>query len=174
MHFPSTSQALDAKIPKGRVIHNLDPTVPEKHYLKSYSNPEDLKVEYPSHTRAVHHVSDGVCSLGYAVSQAGARRLLNYVGLGKVDKGYDLLLGQFCWGSTGGKPHNCLTTQPPLFKHHRPAGPGAAMSDITDHGAEYIHKAYTDNIRWSVRMNLDVLLAGGTEFVDQYPDTDIS
>ena len=44
------------------------------------------------------------------------------------------------------------------------------MSDIGDHGNEYRDKAMTDMVRWSVRLNADVLMDGRTDFENQYPD----
>lgn len=170
MRFPSSSLPSAEKIPEGRVIRNSDPTVPERHYLKTVSPVDDLKNEYANHTRAVHHVQEGICSLGYAITQAGARKLLHAIGLLDVTAPYDILLRQFCEGSQGRKYHNCLTVQPSLFIHHRPAGSRSAESDISDHGKGYREIAHTDVLRWSTRMNWDVLLEGRMDFVDQWPD----
>jgi hypothetical protein len=167
MRFPSPSFK---KIPKGRVNHKNDLTVPQRHYLKTVMGDDELKDQYPNHTRVVHHVQEGICSLGYAITQAGARNLLYSVGLNDVTDPYDILLRQFCEGSGGRRYNNCLTVQPSLFFHHRPAGSMAAESDISDHGEDFRDKAVTDVIRWSTRMNWDALLDGRTDFVDQYPD----
>jgi GR25 family glycosyltransferase involved in LPS biosynthesis len=166
MRFPTPKQM----IPKCRVVMN-DITVPEKHHLNTITRPDPLKNQYPDHTRVVHHVSEGICSLGYAITQAGARRLLHDIGLFDVTTPYDILLRQFCEGSGGRKYHNCLTMQPSIFNHHRPAGLKTAESDISDHGKEYREKAVTGNVRWSMRMNWDILLDGKTDFEDQWPDT---
>ncbi|KAI1099768.1 hypothetical protein F4804DRAFT_320943 [Jackrogersella minutella] len=168
MHFPFEDNLL---LPKGRVIHPNDETVAEKRYLWTFNIPFTLKEKYPEHTRAVHHVQEGVCSLGYAVSQAGARKLLHEVGLKDLTDGFDILLRLFCEGAKGRRYHNCLTVQPALFHHHRTAGPLSAASDIGDHGDGFRDKSFTDMVRWSVRLNADVLLEGGTEIVDQYPDS---
>ncbi|KAI1651585.1 glycosyltransferase family 25 protein [Daldinia loculata] len=170
MHFPFEDNPL---IPKGRVIHLEDETVAPKQNLWTFNVPFTLKDKYPEHTRAVHHVQEGVCTLGYAVSQAGARKLLHEVGLKDVTDGFDILLRFFCEGVKGRKYHNCLTTQPALFHHHRAAGPLSASSDIGDHGSGFREKSSTDMVRWSVRLNADVLLEGRTDFVDQYPDNSL-
>jgi hypothetical protein len=170
MRFPSPKTRSPEKIPKGRVVQH-DLTVPQKRYLKTVGNPDDVKEQYPDHTRVVSHVADGICSLGYAITQAGARRLLHDIGLFDVTSPYDILLRQFCEGSGGRKYHNCLTMQPALFHHHRPVGAMNAESDISSHGDKYREKAVTDNVRWSTRMNWDALLDGRTDFEDQYPDT---
>jgi len=170
MRFPSAKVASSEKIPKGRVVIP-DPTVPQKHYLKTVSDPDDVKEQYTDHTRVVHHASDGICSLGYAITQRGARKLLHDVGLFEVTSPYDLLLRQYCEGSGGRKYHNCIAMQPSLFHHHRPAGAMSAESDITSHGDDYRKKAVTDNVRWSTRLNWEALLEGRTDFQDQFPDT---
>ncbi|KAK8074534.1 hypothetical protein PG997_009197 [Apiospora hydei] len=63
----------------------------------------------------------------------------------------------------------CLTVQPPIFGHHF-AKKGA--SDIRGQGGGYVSKIGTPYVRWSVRMNLDVLTEGGIaeDVVDQLPD----
>ncbi|KAI1767826.1 glycosyltransferase family 25 protein [Hypoxylon sp. FL1150] len=168
MHFPFEDNNL---IPKGRVIHYDDASVAQKQYLWTLNIPFTLKEKYPEHTRAVHHVQEGVCSLGYAVSQKGARKLLHEIGLKDVTDGFDILLRFFCEGVGGRRRHECLTVQPALFHHHRAAGPISASSDIGDHGAGFRDASSTDMVRWSVRLNADALLEGGTEILDQYPDT---
>ncbi|KAK4155737.1 glycosyltransferase [Chaetomidium leptoderma] len=170
MHFPFEHHP---NVPKARVVRLDDETVAPKKNLWTYNIPFSLKEQYPEHTRAYHHVQEGVCSLGYAVSQKGAQKLLHEVGLKGVTEAFDLLLRYYCEGEKGRKEgRQCLTTQPGLFQHHRTAGPTSAMSDIGDHGDEWRDDAMTDMVRWSVRLNADQLLDGGTEFVDQYPDED--
>jgi hypothetical protein len=172
MSFPTDSSSGAECLPKGRVVRHDDSTVPERQYLRTVFSSDSLKDEYPSHTRVTHHVSDAACSLGYAVSQTGARRLLYWLGLMEMTDAFDLMLHQFCEGTNGRPYHNCLTVQPGFFQHHRPAGNKTFESDITSHGTEYREKALTEMIRWSVRMNVEVLLDGRTDFVDQFPDTE--
>jgi hypothetical protein len=168
--LPSADVPWGDQVPKGRVIHHPDPTVPQTQYLTTVASTEDLKNGFDNHTRIVHHVQEGVCSLGYGISQAGARKLMHAVGLQKVNTGYDTLLMQFCQGSEGRGYHNCLSVLPSLFHHHRPAGLASSESDISPHGDEFKTLAHTDNVRWSTRMNWDVLLDGRTDFSDQFPD----
>lgn len=160
-------------IPQGRVIHANDETVPERRYLWTLNEPFTLKENYPEHTRAVHHSREGVCSLGYAISQRGARELLNEVGLRDVSDAFDLLLRYFCEGDKGRRKHLCLTVQPALIHHHRPAGLISAMSDIGSHGDGYREQSMTDMVRWSSRLNAGVLIDGGDVFWDQFPNADV-
>ncbi|KAI1144574.1 glycosyltransferase family 25 protein [Hypoxylon sp. FL0543] len=169
MHFPFP---YGPALPKGRVVHRGDETAPQRRHLWTISSPYDLKDQYPDHTRVVHHVQDACCSLAYAVTQAGARRVLREVGLKDMNEPFDLQLKSFCEGS--GKPvrgpHNCLTVQPPIFNLHFSAGPKGASSDISDHGEGFQHE-WTSMTRYSVRLNADALIDGRTnELVDQLPD----
>lgn len=165
--FPSEDGGV---VPRSRVVQNEDWTVAQKQYLGSVLRPFEYLEQYPDHSRVVHHVQDGVCSLAYAVSQRGARAMLYEIGLKDLNAAFDLLLHWSCSGENGRGYHQCLTVQPPLIQHHRPAGPKSRDSDISSHGDGVTEKARTEEIRWSVRMNAEVLLRGGTEFVDQYPD----
>jgi hypothetical protein len=51
---------------------------------------------YPPHTRIVHHPSGSSCSLAYALTQTGARKLLYEFGVKAFDKQIDFMLGDFC------------------------------------------------------------------------------
>ncbi|KAF4783518.1 hypothetical protein HER10_EVM0010984 [Colletotrichum scovillei] len=167
MHFPFQDSQT---VPQTRIIRSNDVTVAPRKNLWTLNIPFTLKEKYPDHTRAYHHAQEGVCTLGYAVSQKGARKLLHEVALKDVSDAVDILLRFFCEGAKGRRPHNCLTTQPALFHHHRTAGPLSSMSDIGDHGGGFREASMTDMVRWSVRLNADALLEGRTDFVDQYPD----
>lgn len=165
MHFPWSKFA-----PRARIVHD-DETVPQQQHIDGLP---DLKRQYPNHTRVYHHVQEGICSLGYAVTQKGARQLLYEAGLKPFNVAYDILLLWFCDGAEqeGRAYHDCLTMQPSLFQHHRPAGPKSAESDISSHGDGYEKDARTTVVRHSVRLNAEELMEGGTNFIDQYPDID--
>lgn len=172
MHFPFAD---GATIPKGRVVQSNDHTVPQQHHLWTISDPDDLKAQYPNHTRVVHHVQDGICSLAFAVTQKGARQMLHELGLKAMNAAFDIQLRWFCEGT--GRPnrgyHNCLTVQPSLFGIHLPAGPKKSNSDIADHGDGF-QDEMTKVLRYSVRMNAEALMEGRTdELVDQWPDVEL-
>ncbi|KAH8682606.1 glycosyltransferase family 25 protein [Xylariales sp. PMI_506] len=155
--------------PRGRVVHAGDRSVPLRRHLGSMP---DLTENYPDHTRVYHHVQEGICSLGYAVTQRTARQMLHEIGLRPFDAAFDILLLWFCDGAAaeGRSYHDCMTMQPSLFQHHRPAGSQSALSDISGHGDGFNEKAYTEVVRWSVRMNAEEIMLGGDNFVDAYPD----
>ena len=158
------------------VLQKDDSSVPELQHLRSW----DLKAEnplkdYPPHTRVVSKgVHGGTCSLAYAVSQAGARKLLYSLGLQHLNAAFDLMLREWCEGMNGHEKHACIGALPQLFDHHRPAGATDGDSDIGEVAGEpeVRDKAYTRNIRWSVKMNMEKLLRGETDYNDQYPDTE--
>ena len=156
---------------KNRVVHYDDISVPELQHLHSWQPTEITPLNiYPKHTRVVMMESDGVCSLAYAISQRGARKLLYGLGLKSFDAPFDLMLRNWCNGVNGQEHHVCLGVLPQLFDHHRPVGSPTTDSEITEHNEPYREKAYTLNIRWSVRMNMEKILRGETDYIDQYPD----
>ncbi|KAH8891158.1 hypothetical protein GQ53DRAFT_781936 [Thozetella sp. PMI_491] len=146
MLFPSESSTI---IPKGRVIRKNDDTVAGKEQLRSLKEPFEFKEIYPDHTRAVHHPQGVWGTVGYGVSQQGARTILSEVGLRDVYKPIDWLLSYYCEGTEGHAPHNCLTTQPPLFINHRAVGHGSSSSDIRNDNIKYRLEGESDMIRWS-------------------------
>ena len=159
--------------PRGIAIHQNDSSVPEAQYLRSYDDHEHSPLElYPPHTRVVmRQVNEPVCSLVYAVSQRGARALLYSLSLQKFDSPYDVMLRAWCQGSDGNEVHVCPGVLPQLFDHYRRAGSKTADTDISEPSEEVREKEETLNIRWSVRLNMEKMLKGETNYDDQYPDT---
>ncbi|KAG5931109.1 hypothetical protein E4U53_001945 [Claviceps sorghi] len=167
MSFPFADNPTMAK---ARVVRPDDVSVPPKKDLWSLNQPFGLLDEYPAHTRVVHHAQEGVCSLAYAVSRRGARSMLRDLALQPATDAFDILLRFYCEGTHGRAKHECLAVNPTLFSHHRPVGPVGASSDIGAHGDGYRHRAATDMIRFSTRLNAAVILDGSTDYVDQFPD----
>lgn len=70
----------------------------------------------------------------------------------------------------------CYTAQPSYMAHHRAAGKASKSSDINDwEGQEEKAEvespnAYTFNVRLSTKMNMQKLVDGDTDYVDQWPD----
>lgn len=173
------------------LTHSNDPTVPSPRYLKAHpfqGEPDALATAFPPHTRIYHRSTGGqLCTVGYAVSQRGARRLLHQFGVKGWNGIFDAELGRWCAGydpdmgeqypksdgrgvgGGGAKERVCLTMQPPIFAHHHPM---KGTSDIGGLGGGYARKYETKYLRYSVRMNLEALVEGAGEdsFVDQWPD----
>lgn len=168
--FPLAS---DGNAPLGRVVITNDTTVPEQQHLNMELGTNDLLNQYPPHTRVVSRARVNSCSLAYAVSQPGARRILYELAVHKLSNANDIMLRFVCDGVDGRRLATCLTVQPQLFQHHRPRGPRAGFSDINDSDDGYNEKATTANIRWSVRSNFPKLVEGETDYYDSYPDAEI-
>lgn len=181
------------------LTHPNDATVPSPQHLKAHpfqGDPDALGTAFPPQTRIYHRATGGtLCTVGYAVSQRGARRLLHQFGVAGWNGIFDSELGRWCAGNDpdmgrqkarhspsssggGGVGGNgdervCLTVQPPVFAHHHPSG---GESDIGGLGGGYAKRYETKYLRYSVRMNLGALVRGmggevGTEgLMDQWPD----
>jgi hypothetical protein len=130
-----------------------DPTVPITKHLKAHpfqGTLDPLALAYPNHTRIYHRATGGqLCTVGYAVSQRGARRLLHQFGIKGWNGIFDAELGRWCAGEDpnmgtrgnvrpkekrAGKERICLTSQPPLLAHHHPQ---EGESDIGGLGGGY-------------------------------------
>jgi hypothetical protein len=169
------------------LTHANDDTVPVPRHLKAH--PFADKVDpvgdaYPPHTRIFHRASGGeLCTVAYAVSQRGARRLLHQFGLKGWNGIFDSELGRWCAmedpdmgrsarvgpgeGKRKGRERVCLTTQPPIFAHHHPM---EGQSDIGGLGGGYATRFETKYLRLSVRMNLERIVQGLKTIIDQWPD----
>ncbi|KAL8388315.1 hypothetical protein RB595_009318 [Gaeumannomyces hyphopodioides] len=174
-----------------------DETVPAPRHLRPHpfaDRLDRLATAHPPRTRVVHASRGTTCTLGYAVSQSGARKLLWRFGVDTFTTGFDLMLRDLCDGryhaDPGGDGENgvkgggheaeqwrarrrpvCLTVQPPLFSHFS-SGRGDAGSDIQGVGGGYMQRSGSQYIRLSVKQNLGRLIEGAPfeELVDQWPD----
>lgn len=165
--FPRAS---DINAPLGRAVILNDTTVPEPQHVEMQFGTNELITEYPAHTRVVSRARVNTCTLGYALSLPGARRLLYELGVHKMTGTTDMMFRSVCDGVDGRPIRTCLTVQPQLFQHHRPMGSESTFSDIDDHGTGYNERAFTRNIRWSTRLNLPKLLDGQTDYIDLFKD----
>ena len=158
-----------------------DESVPAPRHLKPhpFALEDALAEEYPPHTRVLHAAQGTLCTQGYAVSQAGARKLLLQLGIQSFTTGYDLMLRDWCDGAymehNAGGPSParrpmCVTVQPPLFSHY--LFDKEASSDIGSQGGGFVHKTGSQYVRLSVRKNLHRLVDNAKlrELEDQWPD----
>lgn len=168
------------------LTHPNDQTVPVGRHIKAHpfqGGPDALATVYPPHTRIYHRSTGGqLCTVGYAVSQRGARRLLHQFGIKGWNGIFDSEMGRWCAGedpdmgptypktkSVNKMERVCVTSQPPIFAHHHP---DQGESDIGGLGGGYARKYETKYLRYSVRMNLQGLVdgKGERELTDQWPD----
>lgn len=160
----------DTKTPLGRAVMLDDPTVVDKHHINVQFGEEGWKDEYPPFTRLVFRTGGNVCSLAYALSLQGARKLLYELAIRKIDAEYDVELDSFCRGKNDRPLTKCLTTLPQYFQHHRPTGSWKTMSDISEMDDTVNMEAYTMNIRHATRVNLPKLVVGDTDWLEPYKD----
>ncbi|KAI1259561.1 glycosyltransferase family 25 protein [Xylariaceae sp. FL1019] len=160
----------------------FDPTVPAKKHLKPhpFALHDQLADEYPAHTRVVHAAEGNICSLAYAVSAQGARKLVKRFREEGYRQQWDLMLRDVCMGKEeseedrGGAESDedlvCLTIQPPLFSHRYGGDTG---SDIRGQGGGFARgKMGSPYIRMSVHGNLERLKNGLklSGSIDMLPD----
>ncbi|KAF2659976.1 glycosyltransferase family 25 protein [Lophiostoma macrostomum CBS 122681] len=156
--------------PNRIMIHN-DPTVPEPQYLKpmSRANLDKLSSVYPPHTRVVHQANTTLCTIAYAVTQRGARKLLYEFGIREFNKGFDFALSDYCNALTRDATREhmpmCITVQPPIFGHHFAERGGSDIVGIDANGKPAVETRY---VKWSVRMNLERLVRGEDGVVEQW------
>jgi len=154
------------------IVMKNDDTVPEAQFVRTWDSEEKSPLEnYSLHSRIVFKSDDCVCTIAYAVTQQGARQLLNSLGLHRMNGPFDIMLREWCAGDKGDDQHVCLGTLPPAFAAHKPAGSTAGDSDMAVPAEGFRDRGFTQNIRWSVRMNMDKILRGDTDYEDQFPDT---
>lgn len=146
-----------------RYVINNDPTVPPKEHqpwLKALA-------EYPEQTRIIHKTGAPICTFAYAVSLRGAQKIMWAMAMQGSNLAYDNALAYFC--RDGYLNIKCVSVQPMMFMHHRPAGPVNKDSDIQNgDGAVIREKGYTENIVWSARLNIEKLITGATDYVMQW------
>ncbi|KAF2206424.1 glycosyltransferase family 25 protein [Cercospora zeae-maydis SCOH1-5] len=163
--------ANDKNVPIGRAIIPDDETVPARQHINIEFGDTQLVDGYPDHTRVVARSRVNTCTLAYAVSQDGARRMLYEFGVHKITDPLDMMYRALCDGVSGRELMTCLSPQPALFNHHRPAGPKSAWSDISgSHGNDSVEIPFSTNIRWATRVNFPKLVNGHTDYIDSYPD----
>ena len=158
------------KTPLGRAIIPNDETVPEPQHIELQLGNRKLMDQYPAHTRVVSRGYGTVCTLAYAVTQAGARRFFYELAVKRKDGPLDLMYRRLCDGLMERKQRTCLSVQPQLFQHHRPIASKSTFSDISPHGDDMNEVAFTRNVRWSARLNFQKLVDDETDYIDLYKD----
>lgn len=138
-------------------------------------------------TRWVHFSGGPTCSQAYALSQAGARKVLHALSVGgTLIEQLDNAMSHLCrdhtpWDSpddVNGPPGypganmRCLSVNPPLFSQHKPRGRKAAGSDIEtlEDGDGIREVGESPNLVWSARLNVQNLM-NGKPMEDQFAKT---
>jgi hypothetical protein len=169
-----------------RVVIEKDGTVPEPRYLKPMARADLDKIAtvYPPHTRVIHQANETLCTIAYAVTQQGARRVLFEHGIREFSKGFDFALNDWCNGKTAHqrkhvkeqksqketkeeqsleettKEEETVAAALPMCLTVQPPLFGhhfqeRGVSDIVGVSGGGRPKKETRYVRWSVRMNLE-------------------
>lgn len=144
-------------------VINNDLSVPKIDKLR-INNPEMMK-EFPDHTRIIHVAGAPICTYAYALSLAGARKVLWALSVKELQGIFDNALAWWCRDKGG----MCVSANPPYFQAHQFAGGAGKGSDINP-GVPELKEGKTINIRWSTKLNIEKLLRGETDYHDQFPD----
>jgi hypothetical protein len=159
-----------------RLILLNDLTVPAPKYLRvrESSPPDPIATIYPPHTRVYHRTSNStLCTLAYAVTQRGARKILFELGVRDLSRGFDFALSEYCAGLTKSdgngldRKFECVTVQPPLFSH---CWDERGKSDITGLGTGGRPEVGSRYVMRSVRANLEGLGEGSETLFEQWSE----
>lgn len=133
---------------------------------------------YP-YTRFVHVTGAPICSFAYALSQAGARKVLFDLSVDHLTGAFDNALGGLCRrsvssvgeenpGNDRGLNARCISVTPPVFFHHKAKGWVSGDSDIQNiESTDVREKGTSENIVWSARNNIRNMIMG-TEMESQF------
>jgi len=176
-HCGASFPRAENQLPIGRASISADVTVPEKQHIDTQLGDDQLIQQYAGHTRVVSRACMNTCSLAYAVTLQGARRILYELAIRKIDKAMDLSLQDMCDGVNDRPGLTCLSVLPQLFQQHRPIARKSSFSDIDKReedtgmaGDDYNNVAFSRNIRWSTRGNFRQLVYGDNNYTDLFPD----
>jgi hypothetical protein len=139
------------------------PTITPPSRRWSYGGIPDI-TGFADDTRVVYTSESGLCTSSSAVSNRGARKLLT--ALGDANRPLDMMLQQLC----SDKTVDCIGVWPAIIGVHKAAGLQMKDSDIVEEGDDFREKGFTHNIVFDVRMNLDKLMNGQTDFRAQFPE----
>lgn len=131
-------------------------------------------IDFHAHpyTRFVHVSAAPICTFAYALSQAGARKVLFDLSVDHLTGAFDNALAGLCRRSVSsvgvedsgdgrGLGTRCISVTPPLFFHHKAKGPVFGDSDIQNvESSDMRDQGTTENIMWSARNTIRNMLMG--------------
>ncbi|PVH87904.1 glycosyltransferase family 25 protein [Cadophora sp. DSE1049] len=139
-----------------------DPTVPPPSHARGFQN-----FTASPHTRWIHVTGGPICTFAYALSLAGARKVLFDLSVDHLVGPFDNALAGLCrWGREKERlGMRCYSVTPPVFVHHKSKGYISGDSDIQLVGGgekgELREVGTTENIVWSARRNVREMIMGG-------------
>jgi hypothetical protein len=160
-----------------------DPTIPPPHHFLPYWRDEPPQ-HRPNTSRLTCTITDGVCSLLYAVSLRGAQRILSALSVNPshlaadIDTGaqFDVSLGRLC----GSGYIKCFAPYPALTGGYRPAEAKGKGSDINGEEGEVgrpfggdVEGAFSHGALYSTLLNVERLLRGEATVKATWEDVDV-
>ncbi|KAL2855972.1 hypothetical protein BJY01DRAFT_242911 [Aspergillus pseudoustus] len=155
-------------------VTDTDPTTPQPHHFLPYWRDTPPQADsLPASSRLTCRITDGVCSLLYAVSLRGARRILAALSVdpsevasnGEIDTGaqFDVSLGRLC----GSGSLTCFAAYPALtggYEAPRAAGKGSDINGAAGNQEKpfegEIQGAGSHGVVYSTMLNIARLLRG--------------
>ncbi|KAL4961704.1 uncharacterized protein BDV14DRAFT_210965 [Aspergillus stella-maris] len=175
---------IDCKNEQPYFLTPNDPTiVPPAHFLPYWRDIPPL--ERPDDARLTCEISDGTCSIVYAVSLRGAQRLLAALSVApagiaeKVDIGaqFDVSFGRLC----GSGYLRCFALYPSLTGGYKAAGSAGKGSDINapeteddgEKGKGAVEPAFSHGVMYSTMLNIQRILAGQETVLATWDDVPV-
>lgn len=145
-----------------------DITVPPIPYRVSLWNQRHIPPPVLSNSsRVIFRAVNGMCTYGYAITLAGARKLV--ASLLENNLPYDVAMSSVCREKKV-KPFRCYASYPPLMASHRFQGTSHRNSDIRpDRPGSSERDEFTRDIVFPVMLNIKKLVAGKTTVKSQWP-----
>lgn len=147
-NLPDSDDGFQAMARKWTILN--DATVPPPERVTGLV---DFDAHGPPHTRFVHVTAAPMCSFAYALSRAGAQKVLYEMSVAGLAGPFDNALAGMCrravggWsgalargedaataGDREGMGAKCVSVTPPLFFHHKARGLLSGDSDIQEYG----------------------------------------
>lgn len=147
---------------KRYVIENDETVAPKAHLVS-----KKMLNEYPDGTRVVHRAGGPICAFGYGVSYRGAQKIMQQLAVKGTAWPIDNGLAFLCRDKA--LDLKCISVEPQLIHHHRPAGVKTKDSDIEGGNKDAVRKkGFTENIVLSAKLNLEALIKDTGEWVMQW------
>ena len=154
--------ASELRHPSARFLISNDPTVPPPSHRWNMWQPGFNDVDIGNSTRVVSANNHALCTLAYAISYAGAQKILYHMGTKPFKDPFDMGLKALCDARDKHKNDvrfECMHVWPSLMNSFRPAGKSDALdSDINEKDEGKLRKnSYVFNTVFSNRMNIATL-----------------
>ena len=147
-----------------RFIIRNDPNVPSREHRTNYGEIPDMS-PYDDNTRIMFFTAGNTCTYSYALSYHGAAKILKYLSIDIFNKPIDFGLREMCEKQNRG--FKCISVFPQIFGEHKPAGANERDSDIDDRNITSVRtKGYSHNTVHSTRLNLEHLIDGQTDLIE--------